>query len=147
MAFQLLELLCRGRLEDHARLTLNLGLRYEYDTPYYERDGKEGYFDTSLQKFVVGIRREDSPIARDIPGIEYQPDLRRGVWFPDRNNFAPRIGLAYRISDRIALRAGYGMFYAKTQGNELQFKINAPPLVFATSLVGAVGQPNLNWDQ
>ncbi len=128
-------------------LTLNLGLRYEYDTPYYERDGKEGYFDTSLQTFVVGIRREDSPIKRDIPGIQYQPDLRPGVWFPDRNNFAPRIGMAYRISDRIALRAGYGMFYAKTQGNELQFKINAPPLVFATSLVGAVGQPNLNWDR
>ena len=31
-----------------SRLTLNLGLRYEYDTPYYERDGKEGYFDTSF---------------------------------------------------------------------------------------------------
>jgi outer membrane receptor protein involved in Fe transport len=129
-----------------SRLTLNLGLRYEYDTPFAERDGREGYFDTSLQKFVVGIRPEDSPIKRDIPGIEFMPDLRPGVWFPDRNNFAPRIGIAYRLTDRTALRAGYGLFYGKTQGNELQFKINAPPLVFSTSLTGAVGTPNLSWD-
>lgn len=130
-----------------SRLTLNLGLRYEYDTPFAERDGKEGYFDTSLEKFVVGISREESPIARDIPGLEFNPNLRPGIWFPDRNNFAPRVGLAYRVTNSTALRAGYGLFYAKTQGNELQFKINAPPLVFATSLVGAVGTPNLNWDR
>ena len=129
------------------RLTFNLGLRYEYDTPFAERDGREGYFDTSLEKFVVGISAEESPIKREIPGLEFNPDLRRGIWFPDRNNFAPRIGLAYRVTNSTALRAGYGLFYAKTQGNELQFKINAPPLVFATSLVGAVSAPNLNWDR
>ncbi|HUS05173.1 MAG TPA: TonB-dependent receptor [Bryobacteraceae bacterium] len=130
-----------------SRFTLNAGLRYEYDSPFAERDGREGYFDTSLQKFVVGISREKSPIRRDIPGIEYQPGLRPGIWIPDRNNFAPRVGLAFRASNRTALRAGYGVFYAKTQGNELQFKLNAPPLVFAATLVGAVGQPNLNWDR
>ena len=129
------------------RLTLNIGLRYEYDSPYAEKDGREGYFDTSLAKFVVGISREESPIARDIPGLEFNPNLRPGVWIPDRNNFAPRIGVAYRLTDSTAIRAGYGMFYAKTQGNELQFKINAPPLVFSTTLVGAVGTPNLNWDR
>lgn len=129
------------------RLTLNAGLRYEYDSPFAERDGREGYFDTSLRKFVVGISREQSPLRRDIPGIEYQPSLRPGIWFPDRNNFAPRLGLAFRVTNRTALRAGYGVFYAKTQGNELQFKLNAPPLVFAATLVGAVGQPNLSWDR
>ncbi|MGH9665176.1 MAG: TonB-dependent receptor, partial [Bryobacteraceae bacterium] len=38
-------------------------------------------------------------------------------------------------------------FYSKTQGNELQFKINAPPLVFAASLTGNPTTPNLNWDR
>jgi hypothetical protein len=45
------------------------------------------------------------------------------------------------------LRGGYGLFYSKTQGNELQFKINAPPLVFAASLTGSPTTPNLNWDR
>ncbi|MDX1979234.1 MAG: hypothetical protein SFV51_03135, partial [Bryobacteraceae bacterium] len=43
--------------------------------------------------------------------------------------------------------AGYGWFYAKTQGNELQFKINAPPLVFSAALNNTVGTPTLNWDR
>ena len=82
---------------------------------------------------MVGISQDQSPIKQNIPGIAYDPNLRPGVWFPDRNNFGPRVGLAYRISDSTAIRGGYGIFYAKTQGNELQFKINAPPLVFAAS--------------
>lgn len=129
------------------RLTLNLGLRYEYDTPFAERDGREGYFDTAKQRFVVGISSADSPIRRDIPGLEFDPGMRKGIWVPDRNNFAPRLGLAYRLTNSTALRAGYGVFFARTQGNELQFKINAPPLVFASSLVGATGVPNLSWDR
>jgi outer membrane receptor protein involved in Fe transport len=129
------------------KLTLNFGLRYEYDSPWRERDHREGYFDTSLKKFVVGFSREQSPIKRDIPGIVFQPDLRPGIWFPDRNNWGPRFGLAYRLGDATVLRGGYGIFYSKTQGNELQFKINAPPLVFAASLTGNINTPNLLWDR
>jgi hypothetical protein len=129
------------------KLTLNLGLRYEYDQPFYERDGKEGYFDTSLQKFVVGISQAESPLAVSIPGIQFNPDLQPGIWLPDRNNFGPRIGLAYGITPSLVIRSGYGMFYSKTQGNELQFKINAPPLVFAASLTGNLNSPNLSWDR
>jgi outer membrane receptor protein involved in Fe transport len=129
------------------RLTLNFGIRYEYDQPWYHRDHREGYFDTSLKKFVVGFSRDQSPIKRDIPGIVFQPDLRAGIWFPDRNNWAPRLGFAYRFGDSTVIRGGYGVFYSKTQGNELQFKVNAPPLVFAASLTGSTGAPNLLWDR
>ena len=130
-----------------SRLTLNLGLRYEYDQPFYDPRHHEGYFDTSLDKFVVGISQQDSPIKRNIPQISYNPDLRKGIWFPDRNNFAPRFGFAYRLGQSTALRGGYGIFYSKTQGNELQFKVNAPPLVFAASLTGNPTVPNFNWDR
>lgn len=130
------------------RLTLNLGLRYEYDQPPAERDHREGYFDTATSQFVVGIARAKSAIRRDIPGVRFDPNLRAGIWVPDRNNFGPRVGFAYRIGDLTTIRGGYGIFYAKTQGNELQFKINAPPLVFAASLTGnAKGAPNLSWDR
>ncbi|MEO8131029.1 MAG: TonB-dependent receptor, partial [Bryobacteraceae bacterium] len=130
-----------------SKLTLNLGLRYEYDSPFAERDHKEGYFDTSKGAFVVGIAQDQSPIKRDIPGVIYNPQLQPGIWSPDRNNFAPRIGLAYRINEKTVLRSGYGMFYTKTQGNELQFKVNAPPLVFAASLTGSPTVPNYSWDR
>src|SRR5205085_2796810 len=101
----------------------------EYDQPFTELDGKEGYFDTASGNFIVGIPRSASPITRDIPGVVYNPNLQPGIWYPDRNNFGPRIGFAYRAGQKTAIRGGYGIFYSKTQGNELQFKINAPPII------------------
>ena len=89
-------------------------------------DHHEGYFDTSLDKFVVGISQDQSPIKSNIPQIVYNPNLPAGIWYPDCNNFAPRIGFAYQPVNKTVIRGGYGWFYAKTQGNELQFKINAP---------------------
>ena len=129
------------------KLTLNLGLRYEYDQPFYDRDHHEGYFDTSLDAFVVGISQAQSPIKRNIPGLIYDPSLRQGIWFPDYNNFGPRVGFAYDMGHSTVIRGGYGLFYAKTQGNELQFKINAPPLVFAAALTGNATAPTLSWDR
>jgi hypothetical protein len=129
------------------RFTLNLGLRYEYDQPFYDRDHHEGYFDTSQGAFIVGISQAQSPIKTPIAGVVYNPGLRPGVWLPDYNNIGPRIGFAYDAGRNTVIRGGYGLFYAKTQGNELQFKINAPPLVFAASLTGSPTTPNLNWDR
>ncbi|MBI3679648.1 MAG: TonB-dependent receptor [Acidobacteria bacterium] len=130
-----------------SRLTLNLGVRYEYDQPVWERDHREGYVDATLQKFVVGIPREQSPIKREIPQVVFDPNLRRGIWSPDRNNWGPRVGFAYRATNSTVIRGGYGVFYSKTQGNEWQFKINAPPLVFTAALTGNINTPNLSWDR
>jgi len=127
------------------RLTLNLGLRYEYDTPFSEIDGKEGYFDTSKGQLIVGLSESQTPLR--IPNVVLDPNLRPGIWFKDTNNFAPRIGLAYRLTNTAAIRAGYGVFYAKTQGNELQFKINTPPTVVAATLVGSLTTPNVLADR
>jgi len=104
------------------RLTLNIGLRYEYDQPFYDPRHHEGYFNTSIDKFVVGISQQESPIKRDIPQIQYNPNLQPGIWNPDRNNWAPRVGFAYRFGQGTVVRGGYGIFYSKPQGNELQFK-------------------------
>ena len=129
----------------NSRLTLNLGLRYEYDTPFSEIDGKEGYFDTTKKQMIVGLSEDQTPLR--LPNVVLDPNLRPGVWFKDTNNFAPRIGLAYRLTNTAAIRAGYGVFYAKTQGNELQFKINTPPTVVVASLVGSLTTPNLLVDR
>ena len=49
---------------------------------------------------------------------------------PDRNNFAPRLGVVYRLSDTTVLRGGYGIFYNLLDriGSEDQLALNPPGL-------------------
>ncbi|MBL8227989.1 MAG: TonB-dependent receptor [Bryobacterales bacterium] len=95
------------------RLTLNLGLRYEFETPYTERFNRNSYrFD---ERATLPVR---------VPGL----DLRGGILFagvdgnpravsPDRNNFGPRVGFAYSPFRRTVIRGGYGMFYTTVSLN------------------------------
>jgi len=77
------------------RLTLNLGLRYEYFMPPVDRFDRMAAFDPATGRLSqVG-----------------QNGVRRSVMAPDRNNFAPRLGLAYSVDANTVLRAGYGLFY------------------------------------
>ncbi len=77
------------------RLTFNIGLRYEYDTPATERDDQWTNFDLTTAKLLIA---------------GFNTDSRTGVQ-PDRNNLAPRFGFAYRVKDGTVLRGGYGIFY------------------------------------
>ena len=43
--------------------------------------------------------------------LPIQRNASRGLISPDRNNFAPRIGFAYRVTNKLVMRAGYGIFY------------------------------------
>jgi len=93
------------------RLTLNLGLRWDSDRPMTERHNRLSYFDFS------------APLPVQVPGF---PSLKgglrfadrngvpRGVKNPDNNNFAPRIGFAYKATDRLVMRSGFGIFYGPT---------------------------------
>ena len=92
------------------RLTLNLGVRYDYETPRTERYDRMNYFDPDVQ----------SPLAARVPQF---PDLRGGLVFvgvdgnsrwqyeADRNNISPRIGGAFQMNDKTVLRAGYAHVY------------------------------------
>src|SRR5262249_2787592 len=54
--------------------------------------------------------------------------VRRGINDPDYNNFAPRIGLAWRpFGDKTVIRSGFGVFYDNVNGNEWQFFGLLPP--------------------
>jgi len=92
------------------RLTLNLGLRYDYETPRTERFNRMNYFDPTVR----------SPLAAQVPSL---PNLSGGLVFvgvngnsrwqyePDRNNISPRIGGAYQITTKTILRAAYAHLY------------------------------------
>jgi hypothetical protein len=87
------------------RLTLNLGLRWEYQTPYAEKFGQIGYFDfnaiepTTGQK---GVFKEDTP-----GGYEENPQKR---------HFSPRLGLAWQAAPKTVVRAGGGIFFTTYVG-------------------------------
>jgi hypothetical protein len=80
----------------NSKLTLNLGIRYEYVTPYYEGDNRMSNFDPATNTLVMASdgSLEDRALVK-----------------PDRNNFAPRFGFAYSMNDKTVVRGGYGLGY------------------------------------
>jgi hypothetical protein len=96
------------------KLTLTLGLRYDLDIPRTERFDRYGVFDFDAT----------SPIATQVPANPFfnPANLRGAVNFvtaddrrqvpTDKNNFGPRIGFAYNITDRTVVRAAYGIYYS-----------------------------------
>jgi Carboxypeptidase regulatory-like domain/TonB dependent receptor len=95
------------------RLTLNLGLRYELFTTIKEANDNQGAFDFATQTIIVprGQTKTWTPgqtLASELP---ITATGTRGLINPDLNNFAPRIGFAYQLADKLVLRGGYGVFY------------------------------------
>src|SRR5262249_13528941 len=104
-----------------SRLTLNLGLRYEYETPTIDAENRNVRgFDPTATPGIAGASvaaYAANPIA-DIQasafavrgGLQFATDANRGFYNPDRNNFEPRGGFAFRINDRTVLRGGAGVY-------------------------------------
>lgn len=97
------------------RLTLNLGLRWDVDHPQTERFDRASWFDL------------DAPIPLTVPGMgpfnggivfagSRTPGAPRGIKDFDLNNFAPRLGMAYKMTQNLVFRSGIGFFYAPTTG-------------------------------
>ena len=95
------------------RLTLNIGLRWESDRPMTERFNRTSSFDPHaafpVQAPGLGALHGGLVFA----GRDGRP---RGNRDPDNNNFGPRVGLAYKLSERLVLRSGFGVFYNPTTG-------------------------------
>ena len=106
-----------GYLQDDWKLarnfTINLGLRYEFDSPRTERFNRLAYFDETAT----------SPIASQVPanGVFDPSQLKGAVVFMDEDNrqqvdtdydnVSPRIGFAWNLADKTVVRGGYGIFY------------------------------------
>ena len=98
-----------------SKLTLNLGLRWDYESPATER------YDRMVRGFDFDAA---SPIAAKTPGLPLKGQVLfansngqpRGAFVPDKNNFAPRIGAAYHIGAKWVIRGGYGLYYLGQSG-------------------------------
>ena len=100
------------------RLTLNMGVRYEYSTPYWEKNNVLSNFDPSTNSMIL---------AKD--GSIYD----RALINPDKNNFGPRLGFAYTLTPGTVIRGGYGVSYvhfSRAGGGDI-LPINGPQVVNA----------------
>jgi hypothetical protein len=84
-----------------SRLSVNLGLRYDLQTPMWERENRMSNVDLDARSATFGM------LVRAIEG-----NLRsRSFVDLDTNNLAPRAGLAYQIDSKSNLRGAFGIFY------------------------------------
>jgi hypothetical protein len=72
------------------RAAISFGIRYDLQTPYRERDGLAANFN---------------------PATDQMEQSAGGLYRPDRNNFAPRVGITWQAPGKIVSRASYGIFY------------------------------------
>jgi hypothetical protein len=101
------------------KLTLNLGLRYDLDTPRTERYNRLAYFNPNLPSSLQGMVQSSAlcPNCGNLMGQFQFAGLPNSLYGrhqtpTDTNNFAPRIGFAYNILKDTVIRGGYGILYA-----------------------------------
>jgi hypothetical protein len=94
-------------------LTLNLGLRYDYTSPIFEAHNQQSNFDFSTGQLVVAG----------------QDGASRGLVNADKDDFGPRVGLAWSGFKNTVIRSGYGRFFSYQEirtGDPLQLAYNLP---------------------
>jgi hypothetical protein len=127
-------------------LTLNLGVRYEYVSPLIETNNLIANLDLS-----PGVLVENPALALQVTPIEpgqvgpYYGPLPASLVRPDRNNFAPRVGFAWKPFPKTVVRGGYGINYntGAYQGIAQQLALQPPFATTATNVQTVPGELTL----
>jgi hypothetical protein len=130
-----------------SRLTLNLGLRYDYFGPFTQTEGHLVGFNPALATTVPitgGVAVTGGFVQAgngNLPGI---PKVGDGLVNPDRNNFGPRLGFAYKPfpSNRFVVRGGYGFYYDQMNSRLFNTQLfNQPYYMLATVFATPLNNP------
>jgi hypothetical protein len=117
-------------------LTLSLGIRYELFLPYVEVHNQ-------MANFILEPR--DPLFGRLV--VSGDPAKPRSLLATDKNNWAPRVGLAYRVPgvSNLVVRASYGIFYAQDEGLGVTSRMtNNPPFFGFGGITQSSDQVNLS---
>ncbi len=102
-----------------SRLTVNVGLRYEWSNPYTERYNRIQFsdFTGNSQVTVPGLPLTSGPLL----GTTIFPGSTGRSIPVDRNNFAPRLGFAFALTPKTVIRAGGGVYYGNNIATNFQY--------------------------
>lgn len=92
------------------RINLNLGLRYDYQQPFYTNEANLSYFDPSNGGLVVAGGSSSSPY----------------IYPSNKLDLSPRLGIAYQLRNSTALRANFGIYYDQPAGQAFFGNIGIP---------------------
>jgi hypothetical protein len=108
------------------RLTLNLGLRYDFSAPAVDGQNRMANFNPAANGGAGGLVFATSGSIQN-----------RSLVQPNTKNFGPRVGFAWSMDNKTVLRGGFGMFYSLFErvGSENQLALNPPSLVNNTPSV------------
>jgi len=138
----------------NSKLTLNVGLRYEFNEIPRELSGLTPIFDPKLGNGAGGLLYPKQNTNAKAFFEQIRPDLffgfldRETQYLPDKNNFAPRFGFAFRPFDnnRTVIRGGYGIYYSSAQLNNIsQNSVTGPPAQLWAGFISDTTTPTLNY--
>ena len=105
---------------------MNLGIRYELITPFIDRNdllvnfdpdfvdpstGEKGRFVIPSEKTIPFLDTRIADTRPVVTASQSGSGIGRGLVRTDKNNIAPRVGMALRLGDKSVVRAGYGLYY------------------------------------
>lgn len=134
-----IEMFAQDDIKISAKLTLNVGLRWEQAQPYREKFGRWASFNPEITNTLYNVKG-----ALEFLGSPKDSFEKNNDW----KEFSPRLGAAYRLSNRMVLRAGYGIYFVPLGINYW----SGVPYGFAPGYRGtnqhtATGNlPRFNWD-
>ena len=101
------------------KLTLNLGLRYEWSTPYTERNNLIQFSDFTGNSGITvpGLPQNSGPL---LGTTQFATSGNRHVPI-DRNNWGPRLGFAYQLTPETVVRGGAGIYYGMNVATNFQY--------------------------
>jgi hypothetical protein len=145
-----------------SKLTLNLGLRWEYFGQIVENFGAQSNFlpsgGSGPAQFILTKGRCNTPLSPDFLAAAKTDNINiscssiPGLGHSQLTNFSPRVGFAYRITPKLVARGGFGLFYGGFENSVVetyvdfpfQFSLSYPaltsaqPITFANGAIGTL---------